>query len=315
MRNTLAIFQRELRAYFASPIVYVMGAIFLLITGAFFYLTVRSYAEASLRAAGQPFAATYLNSTDIVFRPIFANVWVIMLLMMPLLTMRLIAEERRAGTIELLLTYPIRDGAVLAGKYLAALALYAMMIGLTLAYPAMVAYFAQLEWGPLLTGYLGLLLMGAAFLAVGLFAYIAIWERHGLSSGELDDRRAQLVPAFVRERVSEVSIDREGGRIVLVRERAEEEGELGDWTLKEPVEGAADFDAVDSLLGAIEWATPLRRLEGISAADRERFGFVFEAVPQPLVARREAAPILCRDILGSAPLQVFEPRGPPSPVV
>jgi ABC-2 type transport system permease protein len=125
---------------------------------------------ASMQAMMNPAMARELNVTDSVLRPLFSNLSVILLLIMPLLTMRLIAEERRAGTIELLLTYPIRDGAVLAGKYLAALALYAMMIGLTLAYPAMVAYFAQLEWGPLLTGYLGLLLMGAAFLAVGLFA-------------------------------------------------------------------------------------------------------------------------------------------------
>jgi ABC-2 type transport system permease protein len=89
---------------------------------------------------------------------------------MPLVTMRLFAEERRSGTIELLLTYPVRDGAVLVGKYLAALALYAIMIGLTVLYPGIVMYFARLEWGPILTGYLGLLLMGAAFIAIGIFA-------------------------------------------------------------------------------------------------------------------------------------------------
>ena len=76
----------------------------------------------------------------------------------------------RSGTIELLLTYPVRDGAVLAGKYLAALALYAIMIGLTMLYPGIVVYFARPEWGPVLTGYLGLLLMGAMFIAVGVFA-------------------------------------------------------------------------------------------------------------------------------------------------
>jgi gliding motility-associated transport system permease protein len=108
--------------------------------------------------------------TDSVLRPLFSNVSVILLLLIPLLTMRLFAEERRSGTIELLLTYPVRDGAVLTGKYLAALALYAIMLVFTLAYPAMLAYFARLEWGPLATGYLGLLLMGATFLSVGIFA-------------------------------------------------------------------------------------------------------------------------------------------------
>jgi ABC-2 type transport system permease protein len=147
-----------------------VGTIFLLIAGYFFYSIFAFFTMASMQAMMNPAMARELNVTDSVMRPLFSNVSVILLLIMPLLTMRLIAEERRAGTIELLLTYPVRDGAVLAGKYLAALALYAMMIGLTLVYPGMVAYFAELEWGPLATGYLGLLLMGAAFLAVGLFA-------------------------------------------------------------------------------------------------------------------------------------------------
>jgi ABC-2 type transport system permease protein len=164
------VFKKELRLYFTSPVAYAVGTIFLLIAGYFFYSIFAFFTMASMQAMMNPAMARELNVTDSVLRPLFSNLSVILLLIMPLLTMRLIAEERRAGTIELLLTYPIRDGAVLAGKYLAALALYAMMIGFTLAYPAMVAYFAQLEWGPLLTGYLGLLLMGAAFLAVGLFA-------------------------------------------------------------------------------------------------------------------------------------------------
>jgi ABC-2 type transport system permease protein len=111
-----------------------------------------------------------LSVTDSVLRPLFSNMSVILLLLMPLITMRLFAEERRSGTIELLLTYPVRDGAVLIAKYLAALALYALMLALTLLYPGIVAYFTRLEWGPLLSGYLGLLLMGATFLAVGIFA-------------------------------------------------------------------------------------------------------------------------------------------------
>jgi ABC-2 type transport system permease protein len=111
-----------------------------------------------------------LNVADSVLRPLFSNISVILLLLMPLVTMRLFAEERRSGTIELLLTYPVRDGAVLMGKYLAALAVYAVMLGLTLVYPAIVLYFARVEWGVLLACYLGLLLMGATFLAVGVFA-------------------------------------------------------------------------------------------------------------------------------------------------
>src|SRR2546428_12974234 len=103
-----------------------------------------------------PAWARDLNVTDSVMLPLFSNISVILLLLLPLVTMRLFAEERRSGTIELLLTYPVRDGAVLAGKYLAALALYAAMIGLTVLYPGIVGHFARLEWGPGLTAYPGL---------------------------------------------------------------------------------------------------------------------------------------------------------------
>jgi ABC-2 type transport system permease protein len=165
-----AIFKKEMRLYFTSPVAWVVITIFLLIGGYFFYSIFAFFTQASLQSAMNPQMGRELNVTDSVMRPLFSNISVILLLLMPLVTMRLFAEERRAGTIELLLTYPVRDGAVLAAKYLAAVALYAIMIGLTLLYPAIVVYFARLEWGPVLTGYLGLLLMGATFIAVGVFA-------------------------------------------------------------------------------------------------------------------------------------------------
>jgi ABC-2 type transport system permease protein len=165
-----AIFKKEMRLYFTSPVAWVVFTIFLLIAGYFFYSIFAFFTLASMQSAMNPQMGRDLNVTDSVMRPLFSNISVILLLLMPLVTMRLFAEERRAGTIELLLTYPVRDGAVLAGKYLAALALYAIMIALTLLYPGIVVYFARLEWGPILTGYLGLLLMGATFIAVGVFA-------------------------------------------------------------------------------------------------------------------------------------------------
>ena len=165
-----AIFKKEMRLYFTSPVAWVVFTIFLLIAGYFFYSIFAFYTLASMQSAMNPQMGRDLNVTDSVMRPLFSNISVILLLLMPLVTMRLFAEERRAGTIELLLTYPVRDGAVLAGKYLSALALYAIMIALTLLYPVIVVYFARLEWGPILTGYLGLLLMGATFIAVGVFA-------------------------------------------------------------------------------------------------------------------------------------------------
>ena len=164
------IFKKEMRLYFTSPVAWVVLTIFLFIAGYFFASIFSFFSQASIQSAMNPQMGRDLNVTDSVMRPLFSNISVILLLLMPLVTMRLFAEERRAGTIELLLTYPVRDGAVLAGKYLAALGLYALMIGLTVLYPVIVVYFARLEWGPVLTGYLGLLLMGATFIAVGVFA-------------------------------------------------------------------------------------------------------------------------------------------------
>jgi len=164
------IFKKEMRLYFTSPVAWVVFTMFLLIGGYFFYSIFAFYTQASMQSAMNPAMGRDLNVTDSVMRPLFSNISVILLLLMPLVTMRLFAEERRSGTIELLLTYPVRDGAVLAGKYLAAFVLYAIMIALTLLYPGIVMYFARLEWGPVLTGYLGLLLMGATFIAVGVCA-------------------------------------------------------------------------------------------------------------------------------------------------
>jgi ABC-2 type transport system permease protein len=164
------IFKKEMRLYFTSPIAWVILTIFTLITGYFFYSIFAYYTLASMQSMMNPMMAREMNVTDSVLRPLFSNISVILLLLMPLVTMRLFAEERRSGTIELLLTYPIRDGAVLLGKYLAALAMYGVMLLFTLVYPGVVLYFARVEWGVLGAGYLGLLLMGATFLAVGIFA-------------------------------------------------------------------------------------------------------------------------------------------------
>lgn len=164
------VFKKELRLYFTSPIAYVVITIFLLIAGYFFYSILAFFSLVSMQSVMNPAMGRDLNVTDSVMRPLFSNLSVILLLLMPLLTMRLVAEERRSGTIELLLTYPVRDGAVLISKYLAALTVYALMLGLTLLYPGILLYFTRVEWGPLATGYLGLVLMGALFLAVGVLA-------------------------------------------------------------------------------------------------------------------------------------------------
>ncbi len=162
------IMKKELRLYFTTPVAYGVMFSFLLVMGYFFAQIFSFYTMASMQAAMNPQMGRDLNVTDSVLRPLFSNMSVILLLLMPLVTMRLFAEERRSGTIELLLTYPVRDGAVLLGKYLAAVMLFVVMLLLTLLYPAMVMYFTRVEWGPLLTGYVGLLLMGATFIAVGV---------------------------------------------------------------------------------------------------------------------------------------------------
>jgi ABC-2 type transport system permease protein len=163
-----AIFKKEMRLYFGSPVAYVVFTFFLLISGWFFSQIFLFYSDASMRAFMQPQMAQTLSVTDNVMRPLFTNMSVVLLFFIPMLTMRLFAEEKKAGTIELLLTYPVRDGEVLLGKYLASLALYAVLLVLTLLYPGIVAGFTRVEWGPILTGYLGLLLTGATFLAVGV---------------------------------------------------------------------------------------------------------------------------------------------------
>jgi ABC-2 type transport system permease protein len=165
----LPVFKKELRLYFVSPVAYVVGTFFLLISGWFFTQVFFIYSLQSMQSMMNPMMAGSLNPTEAIMRPVFSNMSVVLLFFFPMLTMRLFAEEKKAGTLELLLTYPVRDGAVLLGKFLAALVLYALLLALTLLYPAMVAYFGRIEWGAILTGYLGLLLLGATFLAVGVF--------------------------------------------------------------------------------------------------------------------------------------------------
>ncbi|HET7876292.1 MAG TPA: ABC transporter permease [Methylomirabilota bacterium] len=164
----LALFKKEMRLFFGSPVAYVVFAFFLVISGWFYSQIFLYYSDISMRAFMQPGFGQNLNVTENVLRPLFSNMSVVLLFFIPMLTMRLFAEEKRSGTAELLLTYPIRDGEVLAGKFLAVAALYAILLALTLLYPGITAHFTRLEWGAVLTGYLGLLLIGCAFLAVGV---------------------------------------------------------------------------------------------------------------------------------------------------
>jgi ABC-2 type transport system permease protein len=151
MGNTLTIFRRELGAYFNSPVAYIVVTAFLLVSGYLFFSQVFIVGEATLR--------DFFGVTPLIF-----------IFFAPAVTMRLLAEEKRTGTLELLITMPVTDWQVVLGKFFAALALFGVAILLTLAYPITLSRLGDLDWGTVAGGYLGLLLLGGAYLAIGLMA-------------------------------------------------------------------------------------------------------------------------------------------------
>ena len=167
MRSLYAILKRELYVYFLSSIAYVVVTIFLLLSGYFFYSAFAYFSMISVQAMQMP-GAGGINVTEMVLYPTFGNMSVIMLLMMPLLTMRLFAEEKKAGTLELMLSYPVRETELLFGKFIACMLIFLIMLALTWLYPFLMWLYAEPDIGPIVTGYLGLFLMGTAFIALGL---------------------------------------------------------------------------------------------------------------------------------------------------
>jgi ABC-2 type transport system permease protein len=167
MRNILAITQREVSAYFVSPIAYVLIGFFALLFGWFFYVPLAYFEQQSMQMGMNPTQA--LNINQMLVGPTLMNTTVIMLFLFPLITMRTYAEEKRSGTIELLLTSPVTDVEIIIGKFLGAMLLYAAMLAVTLLHMAILFIFGDPEWKPIATGYLGLLLMGGCFLSLGLF--------------------------------------------------------------------------------------------------------------------------------------------------
>ncbi len=167
MRNILAIAQRELNAYFASPIGYVLVGFFALLFGWFFYVPLAFFEQQSMQAAMNP--GQSMNINQMLVGPALMNTTVIMLLVFPLITMRTYSEEKRSGTIELLLTSPLTDLEIILGKFIGAMLLYGAMLSVTLIHMAVLFIYGEPEWKPIATGYLGLLLMGGCFLSLGLF--------------------------------------------------------------------------------------------------------------------------------------------------
>jgi ABC-2 type transport system permease protein len=151
MKNVWAVALRELRSYFLSPLAYVVIALFLALSGYLFALILANGREASLRGLVQ-------------------NVSVLYLFIVPAISMRLLAEEQRTGTVELLLTNPVQEWEIVTGKFLASIMLVLAMLALTLLFPLFLFIFGSPDKGPIITGYLGIFLQAAAFLSVGLWA-------------------------------------------------------------------------------------------------------------------------------------------------
>ena len=153
MRNTLHIARRELGVYFSSPMAYVIGAVYLAVMGGMFGLILVYSREATM-------AYLFYHGVSLLF----------LVLVTQVLTMRLLAEEQKQGTLELLMTSPLRDWEVVLGKYVASLGALLAMVLLTVGYPLLLARLGNPDVGPLLSGYLGYLLLGAAMLSIGVFA-------------------------------------------------------------------------------------------------------------------------------------------------
>lgn len=170
MRNAVTIAGKELRSYFVSPIAYVVLTGFLLLGGWFFFnlLSRFSFLLSIYSAMRNPEAQMRLNLNDFVIAPLLHNLSVVLVILVPVITMRTFAEEKRSGTYELLMTSPLSISEIVAGKFIGAFVFLLIMIGLTGVYPLILFLYGNPEAGIVASGYLGLLLLGTAFISVGL---------------------------------------------------------------------------------------------------------------------------------------------------
>jgi ABC-2 type transport system permease protein len=167
MRNIVAIARKELRSYFASPIAYVVIGMFTFIFG-YFYVAILNYFVQMSMQMGASGMGGPVNVNQQMIRLLLQNAAVVILFVLPMITMRTYAEEKRSGTIELLLTSPLTDFQIIVGKFVGALTLYAVMLSVTLIHIAILFVYGNPEWAPIASGYLGLLLLGGCFISVGL---------------------------------------------------------------------------------------------------------------------------------------------------
>lgn len=160
MKGIRAILQRELLSYFLSPLAYIVAALLLVVNGLTFGVIV-SFLSDPRSGIGAPLELFF--GQTVYF-------WLVLLFVTPVLTMRLLSEERRSGTIETLMTAPVTEGEVVIGKFLAALAFYVFLWLPTVVYAAIVAYYHEIDWGPVAAGYLGVVGIGALFISIGMLA-------------------------------------------------------------------------------------------------------------------------------------------------
>ena len=171
MKNSLTIAGKELSGYFLQPVAYVVMTVFLLLGGFFFFALLR-YFEVTLTAYSamqNPEVLQRLNLNERVIEPMLHNLAIVLVILVPAITMRSFAEEKRTGTYELLLTAPIRTGEIVAGKFIAAAAFMLIMIGLAGMFPLILVAFGNPEVGVMFAGYLGLAFLSIAFVSIGLF--------------------------------------------------------------------------------------------------------------------------------------------------
>jgi ABC-2 type transport system permease protein len=167
MRNIIAIANKELRSYFSSPIAYIVIGFWALLYGYFFIAILQFFVRQSMQMSqfGGPQS---MNVNQQLIRPLLQNVTILDLFLLPMVTMRTYAEEKRSGTIELLLTSPVSDFEIIMGKFLGAMALYTVMLAVTLLHIGLLFIYGHPEWKPIVTAYIGLWLLGGCFISLGL---------------------------------------------------------------------------------------------------------------------------------------------------
>lgn len=170
MTPVQAVIAKELRGYFVSPILYVVGSVFLLLFGFLSYLYVSFASAQAVQLMQMQGGMAQINLNDLVFRNLFSSMRLVLLIILPILTMRLFAEERKLRTFEFLMTSPISIMEIVMGKFVSVFAIYLGLLGLTGLVPTVLMLFSDFDWDPIWTGYLGMALLGALFLSVGVFA-------------------------------------------------------------------------------------------------------------------------------------------------